>query len=107
MGGVGRVGGSAPSVGEAVRWIEAVGGPQLAARTYPRSRWVRPALQNVEGTLATVHPEARLALEMALHEEERRALRGELTVLRWAWHREEDLAAIADPITAPVVTRPS
>ncbi len=101
-------GGSARAVREAVRWLEAVGGPERALRTYARSRWVRPALQNVERTLATVHPEARLALEMALHEEEeRRALRGELTVLRWAWHREEEFAAIADAITAPVVTRPS
>jgi len=36
---------------------------------------------------------------MSLHEdEERRALRGELTILKWAWQREEELAAIADGI---------
>lgn len=93
-------GGSAAAVREAVRWLEAVGGPERALRTYARSRWVRPALDSIERTLVTVHPEARLALEMALHEEEeRRALRGELTVLRWAWQREEPLAAIADAIT--------
>lgn len=45
----------------------------------------------------SLHPEARLALEMSLHEdEEQRALRGELTILRWAWRQEEELARIAD-----------
>jgi hypothetical protein len=39
----------------------------------------------------------RLALEMALHEEsERRALRGELAILRSAWQEAEEIAAIAD-----------
>lgn len=96
------LGGTAATVREAVRWLEAVGGPEQALRTYARSRWVRPALDSIERTLTTVHPEARLALEMALHEEEeRRALRGELTILKWAWRREEELAAIADGITDP------
>jgi hypothetical protein len=89
-----------------VKWLEAVGGPERALHTFARSRYVRPVLASIERTLASVHPEARLALEMALHEdEERRTLRGELTILRWAWQREEPLAAIADAITAPVYPR--
>jgi len=95
------VGGTAAQVGEAVRWLEAVGGAERALHTFARSRHVRPVLDSQERTLTTVHPEARLALEMALHEEEEgRALRGELTILRWAWQREEAVAAIADRITA-------
>ncbi len=92
-------GGDHTTVREAVHWLEAVGGPERALHTFARSRWVRPALDAIERTLVTVHPEARLGLEMALHEaEERRALEGELTVLRWAWHREEALAEIVDGI---------
>jgi hypothetical protein len=42
-------------------------------------------------------PEKRLALEMALHEEnERRALKGELAALEAAWREAEEIAAIAD-----------
>ena len=39
----------------------------------------------------------RLALEMALHEEqERRALEGELWILEQAWQEAEEIAAISD-----------
>lgn len=39
----------------------------------------------------------RLALEMALHEEqERRALEGELWMLERAWREAEEIAAISD-----------
>ena len=63
-------------------------------------------MSTIERTLITVHPEARLALEMSLHEdEERRALRGELTILKWAWQREEELASIADGIVGPPAAR--
>ena len=52
--------------------------------------------------VSSMHPEVRLALEMALHEdEERRALSGELSVLHWAWRQEERLAAIADRLGLP------
>jgi hypothetical protein len=78
-------------------------GRRLAFDAARGRRWVVcAACGSIERTLVTVHPEARLALEMALHEqEERRALRGELTILRWAWQREERLAAIADGMLAP------
>ncbi|MGE0553474.1 MAG: hypothetical protein AB7R55_08580 [Gemmatimonadales bacterium] len=90
-------GGTREGVNEAVRWLEAVGGSERALHSFARSRYVRPVFESQERTLTSVHPEARLALEMALHEEEeRRTLRGELTILRWAWQREESVAAIAD-----------
>ena len=42
---------------------------------------------------------ARLALEMALHEEqERRALEGELRGLEIAWQAAEEVAAISDDL---------
>jgi hypothetical protein len=44
----------------------------------------------------------RLALEMAVHEEEeRRHLAGELSVLAWMWRRAEYLAGIADGLGLP------
>jgi hypothetical protein len=44
----------------------------------------------------------RLALEMALHEEqERRALDGELKALEERWRAAEEIAAIADSLTLP------
>jgi hypothetical protein len=44
----------------------------------------------------------RLAVEMALHEEqERRALQGELTVLQQRWREAEEIAAIADSLAVP------
>ena len=44
----------------------------------------------------------RLALEMALHEEqERRALEGELWMLEQAWKEAEEIAAIADDLLLP------
>ena len=47
----------------------------------------------------------RLALEMALHEEqERRALEGELWILEHAWKEAEEIAAIADSLLLPART---
>jgi hypothetical protein len=47
------------------------------------------------------HP-TRLALEMALHEEqERRALEGELKALEAAWKAAEEIAEISDNLLLP------
>ena len=47
----------------------------------------------------------RLALEMALHEEqERRALAGELIDLELAWREAEEIAGIADNLLVPPET---
>jgi hypothetical protein len=44
----------------------------------------------------------RLALEMALHEDqERRAMEGELAALEEAWRDAEEIAAIADDMFLP------
>jgi len=95
-------GGSVLEVAEAVRWIDAIGGPDEAFRGFANSRNVRPTLDLNKATFSTMHPAVRLALEMAVHEdEERRLLRGELSALEVAWRREERLAAIADRLAIP------
>ena len=49
---------------------------------------------------------ARLALEMASHEEsERRAMEGELAELERAWKDAEEIAAIADDLFVPAGVR--
>lgn len=99
---VNPLGGDQETVGGAVRWIEAAGGPSAAFATFARSHLVRMPLDNVESKVATLHAEVRLALEMALHEEEeRRALAGELSVLEWVWRHEEMLADLADGLVVP------
>lgn len=93
------LGGDGRMVQAAVGWIQAVGGPSQALHVFARSRLVRSPFDTIERSLVSLHPEARLALEMALHEEEeQRALRGELTILRWAWRQEEALASIVDSL---------
>ena len=55
------------------------------------------------GFLKNLTAPSRLALEMALHEEqERRALEGELKSLEIAWRQAEELAAIEDELLLPV-----
>ena len=95
-------GGNDTDVTEAVRWLEVGGGPERAIGNFARSGLVRPPLVSQLEPVSSMHPEVRLALEMALHEdEERRALAGELSVLHWAWRHEERLAAIADRLGLP------
>ena len=56
----------------------------------------------VPGSLFRMPGAVRLALEMALHEEdERRALEGELWRLEQAWREAEEIAAIADRLLLP------
>ena len=99
---VNPLGGDEATVSEAVRWLEAAGGAEGAFVTFSRSHLVRMPLDNTESRIVTLHAEVRLALEMALHEdEERKALAGELSVLKWVWHQEEMLAGLADGLTVP------
>ena len=54
------------------------------------------------GLIQRLPSHSRLALEMALHEEqERRALQGELRVLEAAWKQAEEIAAISDNLLLP------
>ena len=66
----------------------------------------KPQSWSKEGQLLTyLSRPARLALEMASHEEsERRALEGELHLLESAWREAEEIAAIADGLFPPAET---
>lgn len=85
-------GASAARVQDAVGWLERYGGErQLLARA-PRGG----------ARIGDYVPERRLAIEMALHEEEeRRAMEGELSALEAAWRDAEEVAAIADNLFLP------
>ena len=97
-------GGSKRAVRKAVGEIESDGHP---------SRFLRRVARNTEpGRYGTVtnrivdfRKATRLAIEMALHEEqERRALEGELWILEQAWKEAEEIAAIADNLLVPAGT---
>jgi hypothetical protein len=112
------MGGNTKNVQEAVRQLEASGGPEGFLRSPlldPRvggpqigARRGRKALRGVgpDGEpvlhVAKLPTPTRLAVEMALHEEqERRALEGELKALELAWQEAERIAAIADDLLLP------
>lgn len=62
----------------------------------------RPMKETKAGHIQALPRAFRLALEMALHEEEeRRALEGELKALEAAWRRAEEIAAISDDLLLP------
>ena len=55
-----------------------------------------------ESGLLALPVSVRLAIEMALHEDqERRALEGELAELEQAWREAEEIGAIADSLLLP------
>ncbi len=98
---VNRSGASQKGLSEAVRHIEMFGGPgeflAKGAHAHVVSAKVRRG-----GAISGLPVPTRLALEMALHEEdERRALAGELRRLEAAWKEAEEIAAIADRLTVP------
>jgi hypothetical protein len=115
---VNRYGGSKDAVADAVRQIEAGGGPEsfvsrVSANAYDytrpmmapprgrRGRWNTSRNYSKLG-LFGLPASQRLALEMALHEEsERRALDGELGDLERAWREAEEIAGIADNLLVP------
>jgi len=116
-----RSGGRSTQVQDAVRQIEDSGGPEgllratvfapgattLAAtdKAAPLVRigdYAPFSAKDKTGMVATLPVPTRLALEMALHEEqERRALEGELAVLEEAWRQAEEIASIADNLLVP------
>ena len=92
-------GGPRRTVQDAVRQIESSSHPGRflfdVARDIPRR------LGKV-GYVRSMPKPTKLALEMALHEEqERRALEGELWQLEQAWQEAEEIAAIADSLLLP------
>ena len=97
-------GASAQHVGDAVRTLETLGGgPDAFVQAAGRIReWSSRQSFGDSGALMHLPVEARLALEMAAHEEqERRAMEGELAVLERAWQDAESIAAIADDLEVP------
>jgi len=100
--------GARPSVvQDAVTTLERAGGPEafledLLRRPPVASRGRRQLLEPGTLKLGRLPTPSRLALEMALHEEqERRALEGELKALELAWREAEEVAAIADDLLLP------
>ncbi|NIR46793.1 MAG: hypothetical protein GWN99_20495 [Gemmatimonadetes bacterium] len=104
---VNSLGGSGSQVREAVELLDEARDSErlfhrLAAdpndRIYNASNLFGARASRVSRMQAT----ARLALEMAAHEEtERRALEGELAELEAAWREAEEIAAIADRLLIP------
>lgn len=87
-----------------VQLIEEAGGPDRFARwaTGKRREWAARSSFGDTGDLNYIPVAARLAFEMALHEDaERRAMEGELAVLAAAWEQAEEVAAIADKLAVP------
>ncbi|MES2523287.1 MAG: hypothetical protein V4617_11345 [Gemmatimonadota bacterium] len=99
MPAVNRGGASRGTVAEGVALIERAGGADHFG-TWAASQlrlWSTRQTFGDTGDLAHIPAPARLAFEMALHEEsERSALDGELALLEQAWHQAEAIAKIAD-----------
>lgn len=101
---VNRAGAARSLIADGVHLIEQAGGPEHFGRwaaTRRRAWGAKQALGDT-GNLQYVPPAARLAFEMALHEDaERRAMEGELAALERAWAEAEGIAAIADNLLVP------
>ncbi len=99
LAGVNRGGASASRVRDAVSLLESAGGPDrvLPWAATQRNTWAAQQTFGDTGDLRYIPAPARLAIEMAVHEErERLALLGELAELERAWLEAERIAAIAD-----------
>jgi hypothetical protein len=113
---INRAGAKQSVVQEAVEEIETLGHPvevlKRASLVVPGegNLWTReigdgsyrPMKEKHIGLIEKLPKPTRLALEMALHEEqERRALEGELWELEAAWREAEEIAEIADNLLLP------
>jgi len=88
------------SAGDPERYLTAVG-REVAPRDPPPG-YGRPLFPGKPGLLHKLPTPTRLALEMALHEEqEMRALAGELVDLELAWRQAEEIAGISDNMFTP------
>jgi hypothetical protein len=100
-----RRGGTRTQVQQAVDRIQIAGSAE-ALLTASQNLHPPPVFKKNRGSDTTppfgLVPAQRLALEMALHEEqERRALQGELLALEQAWRAAEEIATIADNLLVP------
>ena len=97
---VNMMGGSKRTVAKAVDQIESAGHPERFIADVANSKDLHSWRSS--GYLAQMASPTRLALEMALHEEqERRALEGELRELERAWREAEEIADISDKLLLP------
>jgi hypothetical protein len=98
---INRHGARRSSVQDAVRLLDQHGDPDAVIRAAAATPGVN-TFRSGKGTLASLSAPTRLAVEMALHEEEeRRALEGELWRLERAWEEAEEIAAISDDLLLP------
>ena len=91
-------------INDAVDVIDTAGGPERVMQwaVQQRQRWATKQTFGDTGDLAYIPKPARLAIEMAVHEErERLALQGELAELERAWLEAERIARIADKLVVP------
>ncbi len=96
-----RMGGKAKTVQDAVAEIEHHGHPDEFLTHVVTGDHFRDK-KGVPGYVNKMPRATKLALEMALHEEqERRALEGELWRLERAWEEAEEIAAISDNLLLP------
>jgi hypothetical protein len=98
--------GSSKVVQNAVDQIEEVGDPERYLSEIPgeigRIDRAKNVGQKKQGRISRLPTPTKLALEMALHEEqEQRALAGELLDLEAAWRAAEEVAHIADNLLVP------
>ena len=111
LAAINAAGGTAADVRGAVERLDAARGAEgllrdIAARSpIPASRapwWHDDPKAWPRAPLGALPAAERLALEMALHEEdERRAMAGELAALERAWREAEEIAGIADDLLLP------
>jgi hypothetical protein len=96
-----RTGGKKDTVQDAVSQIEHLGHPEAFLSDVVTGDRFKDK-KGVPGYVNKMPTPTKLALEMALHEEqERRALQGELKELEAAWRAAEEIASIADNLLLP------
>lgn len=97
---INRNGARRDAVQDAVRRLDDLGSPEEVLRAAAAERSAKRG--GKAGLLAKAPAPTRLAVEMALHEEEeRRALDGELWRLERRWKEAEEIAAISDNLLLP------
>ena len=95
------MGGTKETVQHAVDEIETIGHPERFLLDIAEGDRFRDK-KGVPGYVNKMPKPTKLALEMALHEEqERRALEGELWLLERAWEEAEEIAEISDNLFLP------
>jgi hypothetical protein len=98
---INRKGGRRDTIQGAVAEIEQFGHPEAFLADVVTGRRFQDR-KGVPGYVNKMPAQTKLALEMALHEEqERRALEGELWRLERAWEEAEEIAAISDSLLLP------